>query len=153
MTYQANDTGAIEGDWFDIQVQRDNGLDLRGWRITDNDSVTASDEGSLIFQDDPMLADIAEGIIVRVIGTESHHNSRQFPEDGQQDGVLLFYVGNGRIDTSRDPWFNLGQRDNLVLLAPGPTDGLGDDIAIDIWSENSAITPASFTLPPNSRQN
>ena len=153
VAYHANDTGTIEGDWFDIQVQRDNGLDLRGWRITDNDSVTATDEGSLIFKDDPMLADIAEGTIVRVISTESRHNSRQFPEDGWQDGVLLFYVGNGRIDGSHDPWFNLGQRDNLVLLAPGPTDDLGDDITIDIWSENSAVNPASFSLPPDNQRN
>ncbi len=146
--YHANDTGAIEGDWFDIQIQRDGGLDLRGWRITDNDSITAADEGSLIFKDDPMLADVAEGTIVRVIATESHQNNRQFPEDGRQNGVLLFYIGNGRIDSSRDPWFNLGPRDNLVLLAPGLTDSMEDDIPIDMWGENSVVTRSSFSLPP-----
>ena len=95
-----------------------------------------------------MLADVAEGTIVRVIDTESHENNRQFPEDGWQNGVLLFYAGNGRIDNSRDPWFNLGPRDNLVLLAPGLTDGMGDDIPISIWGENSTVTRSSFSLPP-----
>ena len=98
-----------------------------------------------------MLANVPKGTVVRVVATESLFNSRQFAEDGHQDGVLLFYVGNGRIDASRDPWFNLGRRDNIVLLAPGLTDDLGDDIAIDIWTENSAVTPASFYLPPDSQ--
>ncbi len=150
VAYHANDEGAIEGDWFDIRINREDGLDLRGWRLTDNDTITATDEGSLIFVDDPLLANIAKGEIVRVVATKTPHNSSQFPEDGPQDGVTIFYVGNGRIDDRRDPWFNLGRRDNLVLLAPGPTEDMADDIAIDVWSENGAVTPASFLLPPES---
>jgi hypothetical protein len=144
----ANDTAAIEGDWFDLKVLRDGGVDLRGWRITDNDSIQATDEGSLIFMDDPLLANLSPGTIVRVVASESVRNSKQFPADGRQDGVLLIYVGNGRIDTASDPWFNLGRRDNLVLLAPGQSADLADDIPIDFWGGNPAVTPASFGLPP-----
>ncbi len=146
--YHANDTGVVEGDWFDIQTRKDGGLDLRGWRLTDNDTMAADDEGSLIFGDDPLLAEIPKGSIVRVIATKSRQNAQQFPEDGWQDGVLLFYVGNGVIDTGRDPWFNLGPRDNLLLLAPGLSGELDDDIPIDLWSENSAVTRSFFALPP-----
>ncbi len=146
--YHANDSGTVEGDWFDIEIQRHNSLDLRGWRLTDNDTIAAADEGSLIFGDDPLLADIPEGSVVRVIATESRQNAQRFPEDGWQNGLLLFYVGNGLIDTGRDPWFNLGPRDNLLLLAPGLSDALEDDIPIDLWSENPAVTRSSFALPP-----
>ena len=36
------------------------GVDLRGWRITDNDSKIALDEGSLIFADHPALARVGQ---------------------------------------------------------------------------------------------
>ena len=151
VAYNVDDTGEIEGDWFDLQVQREGSVDLRGWRVTDNDTATAADEGSLIFMDDPLLANRDPGTIVRVIATSSPHNSAQFPQDGRQNGVLLLYVGNGRIDSKRDPWFNLGPRDNLVLLHPNSTADLADDIPISFWSENSAVNPAAFGLPADSQ--
>ncbi len=144
-----DDTGEIEGDWFDLEVQGDRSVDLRGWRVTDNDTVLAGDEGSLVFMDDPLLADLSPGSIVRVIATETPRNSEQFADDGRQNGVLLLYVGNGRVDSERDPWFNLVARDNLVLLAPGQTAELGDDIPVAFWSGGSEVTPASFGLPPD----
>ena len=58
----------------------------------------------------------------------------------------MLYAGNDFIDGEIDPWFNLGPRDNLVLLAPGPTADLADDIPVAFWSANSAVTPASFGL-------
>jgi hypothetical protein len=145
--YHVDDTGQIEGDWFDLQVQRAGGVDLRGWRVTDNDSVAATDEGSLIFVDDPLLANLSPGTIVRVMATKTPYNTEQFPFDGGQNGIIQLYVGNGLIDEQQDPWFNLGTRDNLVLLAPGPTVDLADDIPVAFWSDNSAVTPASFGLP------
>ncbi len=146
ISYNADDMGDIEGDWFDLQIQRSGGVDLRGWRVSDNDSIYATDEGSLIFIDDPLLADLASGTILRVIATETAHNSEQFPDDGRQNGVLLLYVGNGRIDHETDPWFNLGPRDNLVLLAPRITGEFADDIPIDLWSNNQVVSPATFGL-------
>ena len=102
--------------------------------------------------DDPLFADLSPGSVVRVIATKTPHNTQQFADDGRQNGVLLLYVGNGRLSSERDPWFNLGARDNLVLLAPGPTAELGDDIAIGFWSGGSAVSPASFGLPPDIQQ-
>lgn len=137
------------GDWIELQVQRDGGVDLRGWRLTDNDSKTATDEGSLIFMDDPLFADLAKGTIIRLMITSSVQNKERFPEDDWQNGILLLYVDNGRIDTMTDPWFNLNEQDNLVLLAPGASVNWSDDVAIDFWSSgNTNTTPANFGLPP-----
>ncbi|MCP4423946.1 MAG: hypothetical protein GY803_05610, partial [Chloroflexi bacterium] len=147
--YHADDEGAIYGDWAELVVRREGGADLRGWRLTDNDTVTATDEGSLIFADDPLLAAVPDGSRIRVIATPDGRNATQFGEDGWRDGVLVLYVGNGRINTDRDPWFNLGPNDNLALLAPGLTADFADDTAVDLWSENTAVTPAFFGLPPH----
>jgi hypothetical protein len=57
---------------------------------------------------------------------------------------MVLYVGNGNLDASADPGFNLGSRDNLVLLAPGPTEDFGDDVGIAFVSNSPAVTPASF---------
>ena len=137
------------GDLIELQVARDGGVDLRGWRLTDNDNKTATDEGSLIFTDGPLLADLAKGTAIRLITTSSVQNKEQFPEDGWQNGVLLLYVENDHIDTMTDPWFNLSQQDNLVLLAPGASADWSDDIAIDFWTENTTTMPDSFGLPPS----
>lgn len=144
-----NDKSEIEGDWFELQVNRDGGINFGGWRITDNDSLGADDEGSLIFLEDPLIADLPKGTIVRVIATQSVNNSLRFPEDGWQDGMLLLYAGNGRIDSTSDPWFNLGRSDNLVILAPGNTSERADDVPVGFWSNNLEVTPSSFGLPPN----
>jgi hypothetical protein len=143
-SYHADDTGDIEGDWFELRVNQD-GLDLGGWRVTDNDMITANDEGSILFKQDPMLENLRAGTMIRVIATETRQNSEQFAKDEKRDGVLVLYAGNGRLDTQSDPWFNLGPRDNLLLLAPGPADTW---IPIDLWSENDAVQPTTFGLPP-----
>ena len=143
-----DDEDEIDGDWFELMIRRPGGVDLSGWRVTDNDSLVAADEGSLIFKKDPLLADLPTGTIVRVIATESKGNDGRFPHDGWLDGVLTLYVGNGRINTTTDPWFNLGAEDNLALLAPGPSNNPMDDIPIDLWAGSSIITPATFGLPP-----
>ena len=56
----------------------------------------------------------------------------------------MLYVGNGNLDTTLDPWFNLGTADNLIILAPGPTPAFDDDQGIAFWRNHTAITPASF---------
>ena len=149
-SYHADDEGAIEGDWFDLRVHKEGGLDLGGWRVTDNDTIETNDEGSIIFKHDPLLEELPAGTLVRVIATETRQNADRFPEDGWQDGVLVLYAGNGRLDTQSDPWFNLGPRDNLLLLAPGPSD---EWVPIDLWSENDAVKRSNFGLPPLTIEN
>ncbi len=149
-TYQVDGAGGIDGDWFELQVRRPGGVDLRGWRITDNDSIISTDEGSLVLSDDPLLTGLPMGSAIRIITTISNKNDALFPEDRWQDDVLILYAGNGRINTTADPWFNLGPKDNLLLLAPGSGEEFADDIPIDLWSENKFIRSADFGLPPKS---
>jgi hypothetical protein len=144
-SYHADDEGEIQGDWFELRVRKEDGLDLSGWRITDNDTIETTDEGSIIFLPNSLLENLAAGTLIRVIATETSQNAARFPEDGRQDGVLVLYAGNGLLDTETDPWFNLGPRDNLLLLAPGPSDTW---VPIDLWSENDAVKRSSFSLPP-----
>jgi hypothetical protein len=136
----------IEGDWFEILVVRDK-LDLRGWRITDNDTKTATDEGSLIFPRTPTFAAVPRGTVILVIATENESNAANFPKDelDASKGRMILYVGNGTLGTTTDPGFGLGRaNDNLVLLASGPTDSFADDVGIDFVAEGSTVTPANF---------
>ncbi len=136
----------IEGDWFEILVVRDK-LDLRGWRITDNDTKTATDEGSLILPRTPAFAALPRGTVILVITAENESNAANFPQDelDTSKGSMILYVGNGTLDTTTDPGFGLGRsNDNLILLAPGPTDSFADDVGIDFVAEGSTVTPASF---------
>lgn len=143
--YGVDDTGWIEGDWFKLEVKRPGGVDLRGWRVTDNDTKTATDEGSLIF-DDPAWARVPFGVTILVVASETAANAVRFGQDDLDawDGQMTVYVGNGHLDATADPWFNLGARDNLVLLAPGPGRALKDDQGIAFISWTTAVTPASF---------
>jgi hypothetical protein len=132
------------GDWIELLARRD-GVDLRGWRITDNDTKVATDEGSLILADHPALASVPRGTIIRIIATQTAANDRQFPRDdlGAWDRLIVLYAGNGLLDVKTDPWFRLSDNDNLVLLAPGPTPAFSDDRGID-FAGGGAVTPASF---------
>ncbi|MBN1811048.1 MAG: CotH kinase family protein [Anaerolineae bacterium] len=134
----------LEDDWFDLRVARPGGVDLRGWRVTDNDTKTATDEGSLILSDNPALARVPRGTVIRVIVRRASDESL-LPDDlGAWDRQMVLYVDNGNLDASADPGFNLGPRDNLVLLAPGSTEAFGDDLGIAFVSNSPAVTPASF---------
>jgi hypothetical protein len=134
----------LEDDWFELRVARPGGVDLRGWRVTDNDAKTATDEGSLIFGDAPSFANVPRGTTVLV--TVRRASGEPLPPDDLDawDRQIVLYVGNGNLDASVDPGFNLGPRDNLVLLAPGPTGTFGDDVGIAFVSNSPAVTPASF---------
>lgn len=132
------------GDWFELQVKRWRGVDLRGWRITDNDTKVATDEGSLIFPDDPVFARVPYGTTIRVITDPEAEGGSPPPDDlSTFDHQRVLYVANGTLDTDRDPWFDLGPADNIVLLAPGPTANFADDWGIDLVSFGP-VTPASF---------
>ncbi|MGC9394863.1 MAG: CotH kinase family protein [Anaerolineae bacterium] len=138
----------IEGDWIELLVQRD-GIDLRGWRLTDNDTKTGTAEGSIIFPHIDALAAVSRNTVILILATESENNARYFPADdvNPRNRKLLFYVGNGTLDVTTDPGFNLGTNDdNLALLAPGPTSDFADDIGIDFAAEGHAVTPYSFGI-------
>ncbi len=126
---------AEQGAWLALRVQRHQGVDLRGWRLTDNDSKVARDEGSLIFMADPALADVPAGtqIIIHLTSSEA------LDELNSRDGQMKLWLGNGRLDGTSDPWFHLGQHDNLALLAPGETAVFADDIGIAFraWGETA----------------
>ncbi|MBN1582690.1 MAG: CotH kinase family protein [Anaerolineae bacterium] len=133
-----------QGDWFELLTRR-GGLDLRGWRITDNDTKVATDEGSLILADHPALADVPGGTIIRIIATQTAANDLYFSKDDLNtwDRLIVLYVGNGHLDVETDPQFHLSDNDNLVLLAPGPTSAFNDDLGID-FAGSGVVTPASF---------
>jgi len=141
--YRMDETSHIEGGRFELRVTRAGGVDLRGWRVTDNDTKTTTDEGSLIFADHPALARVGRGTTIRVIVTPTHTNP---PEDDLStwDRQMTLYTGNDHLDTRVDPGFNLGPTDNLVLLAPGPTAAFGDDPGIAFVTAGTAVSPASF---------
>ena len=107
-------------------VSRD-GVDLRGWRLTDNDTKTAIDEGSFILPDHPGLASLPVGSQIRLILT----NPNQIADDlDGSDGQITLYVGNGNLDDVTDPGFNIRTSDNLVLLAPIDINQLTDEQSI-----------------------
>jgi hypothetical protein len=141
--YQMHKDSHIEGGWFELRVTRPGGVDLRGWRVTDNDAKTAIDEGSLIFADNPALARVGHGTTIRVIVTPAGTDP---PEDDLSawDRQMVLHTGNPNLNSQVDPGFNLGPNDNLVLLAPGPTDAFGDDQGIAFVAAGTAVTPASF---------
>jgi len=143
-----DDAGEIEGDWFELLVTRPGGIDLRGWRLTDNDTKSATDEGSLVFSDSPALARVRAGTRLRILATETPANARRRPEDDMDswDLQMVLYAGNDGLAGTLDPWFNLGPRDNLVVLAPGPTAAFDDDQGITFWGRDTPVTPASFGI-------
>ncbi len=141
--YHIDEEGEIEGDWFELEVRRGGGIDLRGWRVTDNDGKAASDEGSLVFGE--ALGWVPQGTRIVVVASETEGNTARYGEDDVSawwDGRLVVYVGNGNMEM--EGWFELGPRDNLALLAPGASAALGDDVGIDFVSWSAAVTPASF---------
>jgi hypothetical protein len=128
--------------WIGLRVQRASGVDLRGWRLTDNDSKIASDEGSLIFAQDPALAHVPQGTILHItLPTDGDCPPDQVALQARQ---LSLCPGNGLLDATQDPGFILGPQEALVLLAPGPTAALADDQGIAFFSDTNAVTPASF---------
>ncbi len=154
--YWINDNGTryaslggrpIEGDWLELRVARAGTVDLRGWRITDSDTKTGTQEGSLIVPHVDALAAVPHGTVILIIATVSDSNAANFEQDDldPRDGRLIFYVGNGNLDTTTDPGFAIGTGDDsVVVLAPGATPDLADDVGVDFVAEGSEVTPYSF---------
>jgi len=146
--YGSLENRPITGDWIELLVQRPATVDLRGWRLTDNDTKTGTDEGSLIFPQLDAFAAVPRGTVILILATEHLENAAYFPSDDldHSDGRMILYVGNGTLDAITDPGFGIGTRnDNLVLLAPGPE----GEIGIDFVAEGTAVTPYSFGVLAN----
>jgi hypothetical protein len=133
---------------FDLRVMRRGGIDLRGWRVTDNDTKTATDEGSLILGQHPALRHVPYGTTIRIIDARFSAGPDPLPPDdlSSWDRRLVLYTGNGALDLATDPWFHLGGADSLALLAPGRTPAFDDDQGIAFYSASRAVTPASFGI-------
>ncbi len=155
--YWINDNGThyptvndrpIEGDWIELLVRRHT-TDLRGWRLTDNDTKAGTGEGSIILPQSAVLAAVPRGTVILILASETPVNTAYFPQDDLDlsDGRLIFYVGNGNLDVKTDPGFGIGTgRDALALLAPGPTTAFTDDIGVDFVAEGNGVTPVSFGI-------
>jgi hypothetical protein len=143
--YRLGGNSHVEGGQFELRVVRFGGVDLRGWRVTDNDTKTATDEGSLVFADTPALARVPRGTTILVV-VGRPVDGDQLPRDDLDawDRRMTLYAGNSSLDTTVDPGFNLGPNDSLALLAPGPSDAFDDDRGIAFVASGGAITPASF---------
>ncbi|MCP4539794.1 MAG: hypothetical protein GY832_21865 [Chloroflexi bacterium] len=144
--YHTSNNSHLTDDQFELQVTRPGGVDLRGWRVTDNDSKTATDEGSLIFADIPAFAHVPRGTTILIVATQASDNHIPLDDLDTWDRQMVLYEGNGNLDNDTDPGFNLGPTDNLVLLAPGPTRAFSDDQGIAFVSPNDAVTPGSFGI-------
>ena len=134
----------VDASWFELEVMRPGGVDLRGWRVTDNDTKTATDEGSLIFTEHPAFARVPQGTIIHIVVTWTDDVNIPRDDLNALDREMVLYVGNGNLDAETDPGLILGPGDNLVLLAPGPTRAFGDDQGIAFATESTTVTPASF---------
>lgn len=159
--YWLNDNGTrypslnyrpIYGDWIELLVTKDNGVDLRNWRLTNNSTKTKLDsldlnEGSIFFKNIPQLSSVPKGTHILLITKKHPSNDYYFSTDDldYSDSTMIFYIGNGNLDGSFDPGFGVRtSNDRLVLLHPNKLLSYTDDIGVDFISEGSDVTPQSF---------
>lgn len=159
--YWLNDNGTpyasignrpIYGDWIELLVTKDGGVDLRNWRITNNSTKTKLDssdlnEGSVFLKNIPQLSNVPKGTYILLILKKHPSNDYYFFQDDldYSDSTMILYYGNGNLDKNFDPGFGIRTtNDRLVLLHPNKNISFSDDIGIDFISEGSDVTPASF---------
>ncbi|MCI0395200.1 MAG: CotH kinase family protein [Chloroflexi bacterium] len=123
-----------------LRVIRPGGLDLRGWRLTDNDAPTVTDEGSLILTGHPVWADIPAGTTIIIDLGCSRPAAPCSPDLDPAGGRLIVPAAEPYVDTTADPWFRLGEQDNLFLLAAGDQTpiahlliGISDERTYGLW--------------------
>ncbi|MCJ7736324.1 MAG: hypothetical protein MUQ10_03285, partial [Anaerolineae bacterium] len=133
--------------WFTLKVTRPEGLDIRGWRVTDNDSKTATDEGSLYFADVPAFAQVPRNTRITIIVRRQDSGEPPPADDlSTWDQEMILSVGNDTLNTGIDPNFNPGPNDSLAILAPGPTDAFTDDCGIALATHSRDVTAFSFGI-------
>jgi hypothetical protein len=137
---------SIEDGELELFVTRRGGIDLRRWRVTDNDTKVATDEGSLIFADCPAFTHVPQGTTIRIMlaAPAAGIDGSVHDDLDSRDRLMVLYVANGNLDAHTDPWFRLGPDDSLALLAPGPTDAFQDDQGIAFVFNSATVNPASF---------
>lgn len=162
--YWVNDDGTaypsignrtIHGDWIELLVVDPAGVDMRGWRLTNNDtrdelSPLNIDNGSMIFPATAAFADIPYLTCILIVTSSNATNDAQFPADDldPSDGQMIIYERNETLDRLTDPGFGVRTGDEaLTLLAPGPTAIFADDAGVDFIAEGTRVTPASFGVP------
>jgi len=150
---QPGDT--TRADQLLLRVVDPDGVDLRGWLLTDNDSKTAGNEGTLRFADHPALQNLPAGTELLLILPASDAPAPPPADDLQvRDGHLTLYAGNGILDIiTRSGFpsdFALGPADNIALLAPGPENGELQTIALVMFgrSVRQQQLTLAFELPP-----
>lgn len=135
-------------DLIELQVVRPGGVDLRGWRLTDNDTKLATDEGSLVFSRNAALAHIPDGTLILILVPSDGRTPTGEDDLSVWDGQMVLNAGGAQVDTRADPWFDLVQGDDLVLLSPGPGPDPDDDRGVaflHIGDYNQMIvTPETF---------
>ncbi|MBM4176516.1 MAG: T9SS type A sorting domain-containing protein [Ignavibacteria bacterium] len=164
--YWLNDNGTkytsiqnrgIQGSWIELLVAKEGGVDLRGWRITNNKTKTQKDpmiinEGSIVFNQVPQFSKIPKGTYILLITESKPLNDYYFPLDDldYSDSSMVLYIRNGNLSTDFDPFFRLAEHnDRIALLHPGTSVDFSNDIGVDFISEGDSITPASFGISVN----
>lgn len=156
-TYYPSIQRQIYGDWVELLVTKEDGVDLRNWRLTNNSTKTKLDsndlnEGSIFFKNIPELSKVPKGTYILLILKKHSSNDYYFSEDDldYSDSTMILYVGNGNLDNKFDPGFGVRtQNDRLVLLHPNKSLSYNDDIGVDFIGEGSDVTPASFGVADN----
>ena len=102
-----------------LQFRLNETTDLRGWRLTDNDSFTDDAEGSFLFADIPEFSQVAKGTTVKIVFPRT---AVGHPADDLQtsyfDKEIILYATNLNLDGTQDMGFRLVPGDSVVLLAP-----------------------------------
>lgn len=152
--YASIDFRPIYGTWVELLVTKDEGIDLRNWRLTNNSTKLKRDtldltEGSVLFKNIPQFSLIPKGTYILLILNRHPSNDYYFSVDDldPSDSTMIIYIGNGNLDKNFDPGFRIRDvNDRLVLLHPGKNYDYSDDIGIDFISEGSEVTPQSFGI-------
>lgn len=130
-----------------LQFRLNETTDLRGWRLTDNDSPTGDAEGSLIFADIPELSQVPKGTNIKIVlpTTAIGH-----PTDDLQtnlfDKEMTLYATNAHLDGEQDLGFHVAAGDAVVLLAP-TTDDEQAITMVPLGNRDNDLLAAWFGLP------
>lgn len=137
-------TGVIcteNGTWLKFELHES--VDLRGWRLTDNDAPDSSAEGSLVFADVPELADVPGGATITIVLPETAVGNP--PDDLQTnllDREMTLYSTNPNLDSMQDVGFRPVTGDSLVLL-----NNANEAVAMmTVGSEADLVLAARFGL-------
>ncbi len=106
---------ADDGTW--VKVELHDSTDLRGWRLTDNDTPDSDAEGSLVFADVPEFAKVPAGTTLTIVLPDTAVGNP--PDDLQTnllDREMTLYTTNPNLDTMQDVGFRPVAGDSLVLL-------------------------------------